>query len=57
MKWVVYIPVMGKGGESWIYLFDKSGEMLIFDTHEAAEQAASQYKHHRILEYTIEQNI
>ena len=57
MSWVVYIPVMGKGGESWIYLFDKSGEMLIFDTHEAAEQAASQYKHHRILEYTIEQNI
>jgi len=51
MKWVVYIPVVGMDGEKWIYLFDKTGQMLVFDTHEAAEQAASTYKHHRIMEY------
>ena len=55
MKYAVYLPVLGKNGESWIYLFDRTGAPILFATREAAEMLASEYKHARVVEY--EQNI
>ena len=51
MKYAVYLPVLGKAGESWIYLFDKKGAPILFATKEAAELIASEYKYAKVVEY------
>ena len=51
MKYAVYLPVLGKNGENWIYLFDKKGAPILFATKEAAEMIASEYKYARVVEY------
>lgn len=51
MKYAVYLPVLGKDGEKWIYLFDKTGAPILFSTREGAEIIASEYKYARVVEY------
>ena len=51
MKYAVYLPVLGKSGEIWVYLFDKTGAPVLFATKEAAEMIASEYKCARVVEY------
>lgn len=52
MKWAIQVPFDG----SWLFLvqYTEDGERLtpvLFDTHQAAEDFASIYKHHKIVEY------
>ena len=51
MKWAVMVPALGKNGDVWIYVTDEAGFPLVFHTHAAAEDFASNIKHHKIVEY------
>lgn len=51
MKYAIYLPVLGKDGEKWIYLFNKTGAPILFETKEAAELVAEEYLHARVVEY------
>ena len=55
MKWAIQVPFDG----TWLFLtqYTEDGERLIpvlFDTHQAAEDFASIYKQHKIVEYICE---
>lgn len=52
MKWAIQVPFDG----TWLFLtqYTEDGERLtpvLFDTHQAAEDFASIYKQHKIVEY------
>jgi hypothetical protein len=56
MKWAVKVS-FGKG--DWIYVTERTDDYrnlppVLFDTHQAAEDFASIYKHHKIVEYKHE---
>lgn len=51
MKWAVMQLAIGKKGEVWVYVTDDVGFPLVFHTHAAAEDFASNIKHHKIVEY------
>jgi len=51
MKWAIMVVAAGMEGEKWIYVSNKNGSPIVFDTHAAAEDFASSYKHHKIVEY------
>lgn len=56
MKWAVKVS-FGKG--DWIYVTERTDDYgnltpVLFDTHQAAEDFASIYKHHKIVEYKDE---
>ena len=51
MKWAVMQLASGKKGEVWVYVTDDVGFPLVFHTHAAAEDFASNIKHHKIVEY------
>ena len=54
MKWAVMVA-FGEG--DWMYVTERTDDYgnltpVLFDTHQAAEDFASIYKHHKIVEYT-----
>lgn len=56
MKWAVMVAF--ENGD-WIYVTERTDDYgnlspVLFDTHQAAEDFASIYKHHKIVEYTNE---
>jgi hypothetical protein len=56
MKWAVKVP-FGEG--DWLYVTERTDDYgnltpVLFDTHQAAEDFASIYKDHMIVEYKHE---
>ena len=51
MQWAIMVLALGNEGEKWIFISNKDGSPMVFDTHLHAEHYASQYKNHRIVEY------
>lgn len=51
MKYAIFLPALGKNGETWIYLFDDKGAPILFKTREAAAFVAETYSRALVVEY------